>query len=810
MKLHNHTYEELQQYFNDINFTELKYPKLVDKAISILNDEIPFKMRLFIAINECGTLVSNLGNSIRLNSKTMVTTNMQNIMFSKSGTSKDSAVNTIRANFKEAYKILQNKAKVEAIQIAKEKCAEANKGNTDNWRDYYKDNSRSLFPALSTPEGMLAQMDVLQNTSVLAYNMKIGELGSELKANPMGLLLNLKLMAEGYDLGIVPSNLVKTKDLQTAEINGLNINTLMFSSIDTLLRDKSVRDRFVDYMTIQGTRRSMLYMNTSPKSVKEYNSLIDYLNEKNKYDNNFEKNVEALSKMSQKIVRIIPTGKDVFIDFEPLSEINSLDKINTRHIYELYKLYNSYRALEVPEKYKLLQISTEHLHWKALKLAGLFTMMSGKMVIEPEHMLQAISITEYYNNDVKLFQIEVDKEVYERIVDFIKLRAVNGKLQVTKHNLVKEGFIPQSMGDAKIKELADLCTDSDPDGIYKFINGKLAYKRISVESNNSTTTITESTNEKKNEDSSSSVEEKEETKKIPSTINIDNNKPIKLSYKVYKLDDGTPVEFDDPKDFKEYRNKNSEKGWKNITTKFESYVKLLSSNVSVSPYWFSDGKNSKGEFIKGYRTLDTIISTTDTIILDVDDSILTIEEMHELLEDYTHVIATTSNKDNPYKFRIVLRLDREIDLTPQQWKRFYKSISNLLGVNADTAINKASLFHGYKDSKIYYNLNGSMVDVKPHIILAYESTPEKKVKPVKTAREFEISWDNRFETFEFAYNCDKNRSLTLYSAMRKACELGWEAHWVEELIEEINDSINRRLPDKRLHCITSQIYKFVN
>jgi len=132
-----------------------------------------------------------------------------------------------------------------------------------------------------------------------------------------------------------------------------------------------------------------------------------------------------------------------------------------------------------------------------------------------------------------------------------------------------------------------------------------------------------------------------------------------------------------------------------------------------------------------------------------------------------------------------------------------------LGVEVDRSINKASMFHGYANSVVYSNLNGKMLDAKPHMIAAYNATPPKEIVPVKTQKQFEMSWDDRFETFEFAYTCDRQRSTTLYRAMRIACKLGWEHHWVAELIEEINDTLDRRLPRVRLEKILSQIHKFI-
>lgn len=794
----------LDDLFKSIKFKELKYPSIVQDAIDVLDSSVPEKMKLFVAINECSLLVSNLNNPIRLNSKTLVTTNVQNVMFAPSGASKDSTVNKIRSNFDAAYQLIASKMKLASIEQAKQRCAETEDGNTENWKEYFKGSTRTLFPAVSTDEGMMNQMAVLNGTGIGAYNMVgISELGSDLKTNP-ALMTNLKLMAMGYDLGNIASKIVKTDELQTSDIKGLNMNLLMFSSVHTLLKDKKVKERFVDYMMIQGARRSTVYMNNTTEEKPVYGNLLEMVNNMARDDKQFEKSGELLKKKSLKIIKSIPTGPNAIITF-PLStgDLSELKNANARELYSLYKVYNSYRSDRIPAKYGMKAISTKHLHWKALKLAGVFAMLSGRMQIDTKNMLQAISVVEYFNDDIRLFQIEVDKESYELIADYCAERAINGTVKVNKHTLIKNGFVNPNVSDTKLKELVSLMNDSYDNGVFTFIKGVIIFKQLRKK------TTTKKKNTVKKPTASKPIEKKSTVDNSTSGKD-DTEDVVYFSVKQYKDSKGNKITFDDNKDSKEYRNSAEPIGWRNGKGKFESIAKLLTSNtISFSPYRFGDGEFNKKK-VKGYRSLSTIIDPSNIIVLDVDKTNVSMNDMHEILKSYQHVIGTTSNPDNIYKYRIILRLDRKVDLTPREWRKFYKSIADMLGIEVDTNINKASMFHGYDGSKLLKQIQGRPITTKQHIINAHSVEDIPDIKPVKSEKEFQRSWDERFDTFDFAYDCNKNRSITLYGAMKDACKLGWSYNAVKDLMIEINETIERPLDQARFHrTIIGQIKNFI-
>jgi len=793
----------LEDLFNGLKYKELKYPSIVQDAIDILDSSVPFRMKLFIAINETALLVSNLNKPIRLNSKTLVTTNVQNIMFAPSGASKDSTINKIRSNFTEAYNIILKRMIEIGIVKAKEKCVQE-RGNDKDWKEFYKGNTRTLFPAISTDEGMMNQMAILNGIGTGAYNMVgISELGSELKANP-SLMTNLKVMAMGYDLGNVASKIVKTDELQTNDIKGLNMNLLMFSSMHTLLQDRVVKSRFVDYMTIQGARRTMICVNNTLEQITVHGNLLDIVNTSAKDDSRFESSGENLRKKSIKIIKALSIDSTAVNLPIATGNLENLENINARELYSLYKVFNEYRSNNVPNKFKMYAISTKHLHWKALKLAGIFAMLEGVMVIETKHMLQAISIVEYFNEDLIEFQVEIDKEIYELIADYCDEMAIDGSLKVTKHTLIKNGFIANNTSEVKLKELIDLMNLSYENGVFTYVRGNISYKRIKAKEEVTVVTSTEIT------------PIPVDTQPIKSSPKIVENKVEKdenlvlFSLKQYKDSNGNPCTFESNKASKEHRNKAEPINWRNGKSSFSSIIKLMGSNtISFSPYRFGDGMFKEAK-VSGYRSLESIIDPSNMIVLDVDKTVVSMDDMHELLQQYQHIIGTTSDPENYYKYRVVLRLDREVELAPREWRVFYKSIADMLGIEVDTIINKASMFHGYDGCRILENTTGELISTKKHIVNAHmvESLPE--IVPVTTEKQFQRSWDERFDTFEYAYDCNRHRSIVLYGAMRTACKMGWKYEAVKELMVEINETIERPLEEKRFNrTIIGQIKKFL-
>jgi len=802
----NKNLDRLQSYFDNLDYKTVKYPAIIGNAIKIIDNEVSDKMKLFIAVHECCTLVSNMGKYIRFNGKTTVSTNLVSILFSKSGSGKDQSVSTVRGCFNDSYKAITERMKFESIRQAKEACVVEN-GDDKEWGKFYKGSTRTLFPSVSTEEGAMNQMDVLQATGIGGFNLVVSELVSDMKSSK-DLQPLLKSLAIGYDLGNIPSKIVKTNDLQTNDIKGMNINALMFSSMATLMSDKGTRDKFMELFVIQYARRSLVCVDSSQPVEDEFESVVDMVNAMSETDNEFEVNASELTQRANLVTSIILADPVRAIEIPSAVNVVSEDDFNTREVYNAYKKFCKLRSEQVLNKFLMKKTATKHLHWKALKIASMFAMLSGKMVIEPSHYLQAISVVEAFIDDLEDFQIEVEKEPYELLIDHCNSLCEGSTLIISKHSIIKEGLVASNVSDKKITELLELCSSADRDGVYSFKKGNIKFTKLRTVDEE---VLEDPTDISDGYDEPTTTEEtSQEDINNATPVEVTPSTTVPISLKMFKNDAGEWMNWSNPKEAKAYMSKRAFHGYQNFDVPFAQLAEVVNRPLAYSPYHFGDGVDGKGVHRTGYRSMATCIDPSSLIVLDVDDTPLNMNQLSEILQDYKHIIATTSDNTNLFKYRVIFELDRPIDLSPSQWKRFYKSVADLLGIEVDTNINKAGMFYGYADSKVIYHEDGSKLPTKPHIIKALTEVKIDKVKVAKNQKELDIQWDEREETFEFAYEAVNGRRTKLYGAMRKACDMGWNQDMVEDLLEDINDEMVRPLPVSVIEStIISQIHKFI-
>ena len=118
--------------------------------------------------------------------------------------------------------------------------------------------------------------------------------------------------------------------------------------------------------------------------------------------------------------------------------------------------------------------------------------------------------------------------------------------------------------------------------------------------------------------------------------------------------------------------------------------------------------------MNGKRNKENLINSISFIALDVDKADLDIQTLHNYLKGvYNHYIATTSNKENLYKYRILLPLSNVISIDEIIWKKVMKEISNILTVDINLDyLPQSQIFYGYKDSLIYKTTDKSNIDIK--------------------------------------------------------------------------------------------------
>jgi hypothetical protein len=226
---------------------------------------------------------------------------------------------------------------------------------------------------------------------------------------------------------------------------------------------------------------------------------------------------------------------------------------------------------------------------------------------------------------------------------------------------------------------------------------------------------------------------------------------------------------------------------------------MLANDFAYSPFRFDGGKRSK----------DNVIGGCKFIALDIDKSSITDEECHLLLEGINHHIARTSDKNNQFKFRVLIELDQIVDVEDVQWRYFIESVSNHLGLEVDI-LPKSQIFFSYSYREVLSELEGEPLATREHIVAASEKVSSKpKVEKLSTKQQQTLLAD-KMTTFEFAYNAkDGEKSRSLIRAAYYARDLGADEKYITELMHGIAKFMIPTFEEDRLEkTILSQVSRW--
>ena len=256
-----------------------------------------------------------------------------------------------------------------------------------------------------------------------------------------------------------------------------------------------------------------------------------------------------------------------------------------------------------------------------------------------------------------------------------------------------------------------------------------------------------------------------------------------MSYKPFESVDGNHwASFVEVSGSKEVRAAQCHTGYVAKEVNFNKLKNLLDNDTAYTPF----------KFANGHRKNENIISGATWIALDVDNSDCTITEMHGMLEDYNHHIASTSDSSNPYKFRIILEFNNIVDLPVREWKIFGSELGKELGIEIDPAtFTKSQIMFGYKGSIVYSTVDQETFDISECVKLAGIKVAEGfNKKPVITRTAAASMIDKPLDTFSFAFSDKgmKTRSLSLFKMWKYAKELGATAEQCEKLMYDLNYS----------------------
>ena len=207
---------------------------------------------------------------------------------------------------------------------------------------------------------------------------------------------------------------------------------------------------------------------------------------------------------------------------------------------------------------------------------------------------------------------------------------------------------------------------------------------------------------------------------------------------------------------------------------FDNLAKLLCNDTSYTAFEFRDGKRSN----------DSIMSGATFAVLDIDDSDISWTEAHDMLQDFNHHVAKTSSNDNPYKFRVMIELDIEVNIDSRLWKAFMGKLGNYIGLKLDL-LPQSQQFYGYEDRDVLSTLDGDALPASEFVKnLDVDIKPVKRLSPQKVLGVIEDS----FDVFSYAYEYSGEwGGTTMFRAFKHLQSLGGSEEQVVTLLQDICD-----------------------
>ncbi len=241
---------------------------------------------------------------------------------------------------------------------------------------------------------------------------------------------------------------------------------------------------------------------------------------------------------------------------------------------------------------------------------------------------------------------------------------------------------------------------------------------------------------------------------------------------------------------------------------FEQLGNLLTYDYGFTPFKYKSVEEGAVFKIEKHpnawgrvRGRENVNNQVSWLCLDVDDSTVTDEEMHLMLANINHHIARTSNRNNPYKFRVIVELKELTTISEDMWKPFTRSVADYLGIPELDMLGRSQVFYGYLDRKVYSVLDKEAIDPQRHLEMA-----RMKVAELEEKRATELPPEQRdaalqspFSTFGFAYDAPPGKGSTnLMAAIHKAKGMGASREYLFDMVHSINTFWDHPMPQHRL------------
>ena len=754
-------------------------PYIIDIMVKSIPKEVPRTLALTIVLSEVSAFISSFRNNILLNTpskkiKTLVPTNTYIFALSPSGISKDRTKNTIHKLLAGGYKELDKSIKAELKSNAKQMAI----AEGDEEANYYRYMEAPINPEFNfgTSAGVAANISDLGNKqSFGSPRLTSSEIGTDLATRGEELIKTFTILSDLYDLGTGRFDTVKSQEAKLQSVDHLPVNFLVFGSEKGILMDSGNKKKFKSFFNQQLARRCIFsYTTQVPKKV---------------LPSTVEERKEARKIASTTTGSYYGTIYDIFEELGVWLPNNTELFVSTEvdDLFEEYLNYNDLFSNTMSTTLPISQLARKHKQWLALKLSGVYALISKSDTIQVEHYIDAINTVEILAPDLEAFEVELDKEPYEILDSYCLNNMSEGQFSISLHELKKMNFIEGRGGaEGKLKELCVLLNDYSKEGIYSIDGSTLNFEKTVSTEVVGVSLLSVDTNLIQN------AIKNHKPKSVISQLKQELSWEAIYGYNFMEKDpDGNPLRFED-------------------------YKYLLEDDFAYTPFKLKDvteatyDKEKHPDAFGGVRGKENIASGAKFVVLDVDTSTITDEEAHLLLEGINHHIARTSDPDNEFKFRVLVEMDMIVNLDGIAWKHFIKLVGKELGLNIDP-VAQSQIFYSYKGRDVLSEVTGEPLAVKDLIVKALELKDAKTAAKAISNPQKKTLLDNPMTTFAnaFEHPTETGVSSAMIRAAYYARDLGASKEYIIELMHKIQKYVDYPLEENRFNTtIISQVSRW--
>lgn len=252
-------------------------------------------------------------------------------------------------------------------------------------------------------------------------------------------------------------------------------------------------------------------------------------------------------------------------------------------------------------------------------------------------------------------------------------------------------------------------------------------------------------------------------------------------------------------------------GFEHYEVPFEDLGNLLCNDVGFNNFKFKDvstasyNKEKHPDAYGRIRGVNNIESGCSWVWFDIDVTRTSDTSMHQILSKFNHHIARTSDPSKQYKYRIIIELDRLIEITRDEWKPFIQAMAIALGLGKIDKLAMSQVIYGYEGREVLSVTDGKKVNPLPYLQKARAEVARRAEEEALYSVDKETAnkaLANPFSTFEYAYTAQEgDRWKTSMAAIAHAKRLGASKEYIKELMFKINKFLD--VPKSKDVVITS-------